>query len=168
MFRRPSAWLLAWLVAAAGLGCQSVFLKPPHWTVTLSPLDYVQFMTGTDNGLNVGVRMLRVELLGSGYLSYWAGSSPRVADDFWTERQTDQWDEYRQDSLAVSPTYTLGCFQHLVDTGFFEDEPYRLKAKTVPATNAVFVVASLNGRKKAAMSTDPQIQIILQELLKQF
>ncbi|MCE9615748.1 MAG: hypothetical protein K8T26_15880 [Lentisphaerae bacterium] len=159
--------LALWFVVAAGLGCQSVFLKPPHWTVTLSPLDYVQFMTGKESRLGRGMILQRVELLGTGYLTFLSGRSPRVANDFWTERQTEQWDEFHQDAVPVSGMYTLGCFQHLVDSGFFEDNRFTLK-RDAATTNGIFVVASLNGRTKAAMTSDPQIEVILRELMKQF
>ncbi len=169
--KRISRWLLLPLLAVAltsACKSNSPFLKPPHWTVEANPLDYVQFLCGANQESTSGAEALKLELLGTGYLTAWSGRSTRVTSEFWHEpTNDDRWDEYSSDSVHVSENYVRACYQHLVDTGFFENESM-FHRQTAGPKQGIFVVASINGRKKAGFTNDPDVEAAVRELMKQF
>lgn len=156
-------------VVVAGTACQSLLGDPPRWNVEISSLDYVEYVSRANpEQSSQGANALRLELLGNGYLSFWIGRSQRVTDDFWAERAADeQWDKLERDEVMTSEAYAKRSFQALVDTGYFETEMFWEKSAS-PASNGVWVVASINGRKKAKLTDDPKIRAIVSDLLRQF
>ena len=149
-------------------GCVSLSQKPPFWTVELSSLDYVQFLSSPqatvqdDNPL-----IVRLELTGNGYLAYIAGRSERVSDSFWQESTNPLWDDIGNDQLVLSGPRTSDYMQRLVDMGFFGPDFAEVEGDDDP-NNALVVFASLNGRKQARVSTDPALRKLFEELLKEF
>lgn len=171
--KRAFLGLAVLVVALLAGACQSPFYKPAHWRVEVSTLDYVQFLCGasvTNNPESNATphAALKVELLGSGYLTCWEGRSPRVANDFWETRESDRWDEIETDSVHVNKEYVKACFQHLVDTGFFEEDMLSSLKKKGEVSKGIMVLASINGRKKAAFTADPRVAASVSELMKQF
>lgn len=162
---RLAAVLLGCVCLAA---CQSRFFPPPRWTVALSPLDSVEILySATDAGNTNGVQMSQITVLGTGYVNYRAGSSPRVATDFWGERTGAQWDQYRTDTVTMPGPYIQACFQHLVDLGFFDDNVFEDEDRE-ERPHGVLVVATINGRKKARYTHDERVFDMVRELLRQF
>jgi hypothetical protein len=156
----------AMLGAAA---CQSLSMRPPHWRVDVSALDYVQFYYSPDPLAEKGQfgNVIYVELQGSGYLTYRAGTSPRVSDEFWQDRQSAHWDEMSHDTIMISQQAAQAVFQRLVDIGYFEEETFRFR-KQEPPKDGIFVLASITNRKKADYTGDPRVRDLLRALLQQF
>ncbi len=150
------------------VGCQTLFQKPTQWTVTPSALDYIEFVAPLSDapGAPDGA-MVQLMLMGNGYLSMRTGTSPRVTSGFWSEPKDDRWDQVAVDSLTVPPAFVLGCFQHLVDLGYYDDRAMTGNDAS-PDTPGVAVAAMINGRKKVRIIRDSRMREMVQEILRQF
>lgn len=168
MRRNLYGWFLMMLLGLFAAGCANTFEKPPRWTVTLSALDYVEFLAGADaEGVSSGGPVSQYMLLGTGFLHRRTGASPRVSNEFWSERTDARWDSYETDAITVPATYVQACFQHLVDLDFFDDRGYVSPTPEV-ATEGVVVSATINGRRQIRFTQDPRIRAMVAEIARQF
>ncbi len=108
-----NAILLAALAVTLA-GCAS--LNQVRFDVESSSLDYVQFRTTNPTSGDI----IRVELMGSGYLERRTGKSSRVSDDFWQHSDGSEWQDLKTAYVTLSQDETVSIFQELVDNGFFD------------------------------------------------
>ena len=146
----------------AAFGCKS--LTEVRFPVSPSALDYVQFVTHVPD-TSGRAHTVRIELRGSGYLEYRAGTSERVRTGFWESPSAVSWEDLDERHVALSPADTLRILQRVVDAGLFD----RGGSRDISVTRRPLFVQASIGREKQIRVTDEEVFYnIFRDLLRKF
>jgi hypothetical protein len=164
-----SPFLLAVLCAVLS-GCSTLSRQgPPKFNVAGSFLDYVTFTYHAAGGISPGEHpvMVRIELSGSGHVSYAKGRSSRVQNSFWTDREEKYVDDIQTDQIVLRDGQVREILQSLVDAGIFERKIQNSQVED-PLHESVFIHAKISNRRGAIITDSKAFLDIYKKLAQQF
>jgi hypothetical protein len=133
-----------------------------RFEVDLSSLDYLQIVHTYIPPGSQQPYTQRFDLSGSGHLQLTSGRSKRVRSGFWQQDDSDEWNDWQQEYVVLTPEQTQAYFQAFVDAGIF-DRQHRQEEYT----DLKILVAV--GYRKAARFTSAQVfHDIFTQMLREF
>ncbi len=157
---RSGVGLLCVAVTLAG-GC-ATFTRV-RFEVDPSGLDYVQFVQ--HNRMADGrLYTVKLELQGSGLLTYQAGTSERARSGLWQSPDDPTWQDLRTDRKVLPAETTRDALQRIVDAGAFDrDRDLNPDGLEHP----LFVQARIGSERRIFVTGESSFTAIYNALLQQ-
>jgi hypothetical protein len=155
---RVGAMIVGVLIVLAG-GCAS--LTQVRFAVEPSGLDYIQLVqhrTMADGRLYT----VKLELQGSGLLTYQAGTSARVRTGFWQPSDGASWNDLHSDRKVLAETVVRAALQRVVDAGAF-DRGRDLNPDGL--TQPILIQVRIGSEKRIFFTEEPAFLALFKDLL---
>jgi hypothetical protein len=144
------------LILLTGLltgGCAMFSGPDPEMRVSDTQLNRleIQYLPGR------GERLVRLSILGTGYLQIQRGASPLVTNDFSQNTLSSQWSDHQVDQISLQPSESLMIFQTFVDRGLFR-KPDPAFQPAVDRGGAMAIISgTLNNEAVARQAIEPEL-----------
>ncbi len=156
-------WILS-ILAVAVSGC-SMFPGPdPAMRVCDSQLNRleIQYLPG------LGDPLVRLSILGSGYLRIQRGVSPLVTNDFSQNVICSQWGDIQVDQINLQPAEALMIFQTLVDRGLLREPDKAFQSTAQRGGATAIITGTLNNEAIARNAIEPELLGYIRHLITIF
>ena len=120
--RRSTGSLLALAAILVLAGCRTT--RDPHrvFPIDMSSLDWLEVVYNPSPEDKQWKSTCRLSIFATGMIMFRTGNSPQVMDDFSTDTDHADWQDFYQDSMGVTKEEMEAVLQAFVDAGLYIKE----------------------------------------------